>query len=412
MDSYNFYIGSCIWYAVCWSSMITVNLVYMVEVAGLDPLQMVLVGTVLEASVFLFEVPTGVVADVVSRRLSVIIGHAIMGAGFGMIVIWPSFEMILLSQVIWGCGYTFTSGAYAAWLTSEIGVNRANDAFLRGSQLGHLASFVGILAAVVLAHISLALPIAFGSLGLVALAGVMVALMRETNFRRSAPEVRESWDALTTTFKAGVGEIHGRPVLWLMILITMVFGMFSEGIDRLFAPFLLQDFEFPDLGPLQPVTWWGIIAACASLCGYASTSVARGWVRLEDGQTLTRALSFCLFGISLLVLLLANLDGFFLVLACYWLIGALRSAYAPLMSAWLNRLLPEASRATLFSMFGQADALGQTFGGPIIGALAKFISIAFALGLSALTLLPTLPLFKRLASDLQVDRGAASSEGS
>ena len=108
-------------------------------------------------------------------------------------------------------------------------MNRANDAFLRGSQLGHLASFVGILAAVVLAHISLALPIAFGSLGLVALAGVMVALMRETNFRRSAPEVRESWDALTTTFKAGVGEIHGRPVLWLMILITMVFGMFSEG---------------------------------------------------------------------------------------------------------------------------------------------------------------------------------------
>ena len=82
MDSYRFYLLSRIWYAVCWSSMITVNLVFMVQVAGLDPLQMVLVGTVLEASVFLFEVPTGVVADVVSRRLSVIIGYAIIGAGF------------------------------------------------------------------------------------------------------------------------------------------------------------------------------------------------------------------------------------------------------------------------------------------------------------------------------------------
>jgi DHA3 family tetracycline resistance protein-like MFS transporter len=328
-----------------------------------------------------------------------------MGAGFGIIVIWPTFEMILLSQVIWGFGYTFTSGAYAAWLTSEIGVSRANAAFLRGSQLGHMTSFFGIMAAVALAHVSLALPIAFGSLGLIVLAGAMVLLMRETNFQRAAPEARDTWGAMATTFRAGVGEIRGRPVLWLMFLITMVFGMFSEGIDRLFTPYLLQDFEFPDLGPLQPVTWWGIIAACASLFGYASTTIARRRVRLEDGQTLTRALSLCLFSIALLVLLLANLDGFVLVLACYWLIGALRSAYGPLMTAWLNRLLPEASRATLFSMFGQADALGQTVGGPIIGALAKFISIAFALGISALSLLPTLPLFRRLAEDLGADRG-------
>ena len=73
------------------------------------------------------------------------------------------------------------------------------------------------------------------------------------------------------------------------------------------------------------------------------------------------------------------------------------------MTAWLNRLLPEASRATMFSMFGQADALGQTFGGPIIGGLAKLLSISIALGVSALSLLPTLPLFRRLAVDLAAD---------
>jgi len=408
MDSYRFYLVSRIWYAICWSSMITVNLVFMVQVAGLDPLQMVLVGTVLEASVFLFEVPTGVVADVVSRRLSVIIGYAIMGAGFGMILIWPSFEMILLSQVVWGFGYTFTSGAYAAWLTSEIGVAKANAAFLRGSQLGHLTAFFGYLIAVALAHVSLALPIAFGSLGLIALSAAMLLFMQETNFRPAADQERYSWGAVSTTFKAGVAEIGGRPVLWLMFLITMVYGAFSEGIDRLFTPFLIEGFTFPDLGPLQPVTWWGIIAACSSLFGYAATTVARRRVRLEDGRTLTRALGFCLLSVALLVLLLANLQGFVLVLACYWLIGALRSAYGPLMTAWLNRLLPEASRATLFSMFGQADALGQTFGGPVIGALAKTVSIAFALSVSAVSLLPTWPLFNRLGRDLGSDAQAAA----
>jgi DHA3 family tetracycline resistance protein-like MFS transporter len=405
IDSERFYLGSRVWYAICWSCMITVNLVFMVQVAGLDPLQMVLVGTVLELSVFVFEIPTGVVADVVSRRLSVIIGHAIMGLGFGMIVIWPSFEMILVSQVIWGFGYTFISGAYAAWLTSELGVERANATFLRGSQLGHLAAFFGILAAVALAHLSLALPIAIGSAGLVLLAAAMALCMREDNFTPALGADRDSFGAMAVTFKAGVGEIQGRPVLWLMFLITMVYGMFSEGIDRLFTPYLLEDFAFPELGPLQPVTWWGIIAAISSLLGYASTSFARRRVKLEDGPTLTRALSGALLAISLLVLLLANVSGFVAVLVCYWLIGALRSVYGPLMTAWLNRLLPEASRATLFSMFGQADALGQTFGGPVIGALAKMLSISFALGVSGLSLLPTLPLFRRLAGDLSSDVG-------
>ena len=81
MDSYRFYLLARTYHSFCWMMMVTVDLVFMVEVAYLDPLQMVLVGTVLEVSTFLFEIPTGVVADVVSRKVSVIIGHAMIGGG-------------------------------------------------------------------------------------------------------------------------------------------------------------------------------------------------------------------------------------------------------------------------------------------------------------------------------------------
>ena len=64
-------------------SMATVlSMVYHLEVVGLGPFQLVLVGTVLETSCFLFEVPTGVVADLYSRRRSVLIGIFLYGAGF------------------------------------------------------------------------------------------------------------------------------------------------------------------------------------------------------------------------------------------------------------------------------------------------------------------------------------------
>jgi len=93
------------------SMMFVVTSLYEATVAGLTPVQLILVGTALEISAFVFEVPTGIVADVYSRRLSIIIGYLLMGVGFLVEGFFPSFLPILLAQVIWGLGYTFTSGA-------------------------------------------------------------------------------------------------------------------------------------------------------------------------------------------------------------------------------------------------------------------------------------------------------------
>ena len=80
--------------------MFTVTSLYEATVAGLTPVQLILVGTTLELSAFLFEVPTGIVADVYSRKLSIIIGYILMGVGFLVEGFFPSFLPILLAQVI------------------------------------------------------------------------------------------------------------------------------------------------------------------------------------------------------------------------------------------------------------------------------------------------------------------------
>jgi len=403
LDSYRFYLAARVWYAVCWTTMITVSLVFMVEVAGLDPLEMVLVGTVLELSVFLFEVPTGIVADAVSRRLSVIIGHALVGAGFGAMVFWPVFPVILVCQVVWGFGWTFISGAYPAWLTSEVGVARANEAFLRGAQLGHAGSFLGIGIAIALAQVSLALPVVVGAAGIVALSVAMALLMREDHFEPAAGAERASWQAMGEVFAAGITEVRGHRLLLLMLVVAAIFGTFSEGLDRLFTPFLIGQFDFPDLGSLDTVAWWGVIAVVSSAAGLLATTIARRRLDLGRQRRLTGVLAACLGGISVAVLLVASLPGFFAVLASFWLAGALRSVYDPLMTAWLNRLLPESSRATLFSLFGQADAVGQVAGGPVLGYAARAFGISWALAASAVALLPALPLFHRMSRVLGPD---------
>src|SRR5439155_2648707 len=78
--------------------------VYLVTEVGLSPLQLVLVGTVMEISIFLFEVPAGVVADTYGRKLSLIVSFLIQGAAWMLVGAVSSFWIILLAWALWGFG--------------------------------------------------------------------------------------------------------------------------------------------------------------------------------------------------------------------------------------------------------------------------------------------------------------------
>jgi predicted MFS family arabinose efflux permease len=69
---------------------------------------------------------------------------------------------------------------------------------------------------------------------------------------------------------------------------------------------------------------------------------------------------------------------------------------APVQTAWLNRNLDPASRATVISMTGQANSIGQAAGGPAFGVIANAVSIPAALLASAVVLSPTVALYHRL----------------
>ena len=144
----------------------TLSQVYYVTVVGLSPLQMVLVGTVLEATCFLFEIPTGIVADLYSRRLSVVIGVTLLGAGMLLQGLVPTFAAVLVAQVVWGTGSTFLSGADEAWLADEIGEDAVAPVFTRETQLSLALTLVAPLAAGGLGLIGLGVPVAASGLGL------------------------------------------------------------------------------------------------------------------------------------------------------------------------------------------------------------------------------------------------------
>src|SRR5512136_402395 len=170
--------ASSLFYSLAFTAMS----LYEIHTANLSPLQLVLVGTTLELTVLICEVPTGIVADVYSRRLSILIGFFIIGLGFLLEGLVPLFIPILLAQVLWGLGYTFTSGATQAWLSDEIGETRANRAFLRANKFSLAGSLAGMLCAILVGSRQLALPILASGGLFILLAGILSPTMPETGF--------------------------------------------------------------------------------------------------------------------------------------------------------------------------------------------------------------------------------------
>jgi len=153
----------------------------------------VLIGTTLEISVLLFEVPTGLVADLYTRKGSIIIGTILIGSGFLIEGSFPSFLPILIFQIVWGVGYTFTSGALIAWITDEIGQVAVSDVLLRGNQLEEISGIVGTLAGIGMASIRLNFPLVFAAIGFIVLGIFLLRAMPETGFSPVSTEERHSW---------------------------------------------------------------------------------------------------------------------------------------------------------------------------------------------------------------------------
>jgi DHA3 family tetracycline resistance protein-like MFS transporter len=93
---------------------------------------------------------------------------------------------------------------------------------------------------------------------------------------------------------------------------------------------------------------------------------------------------------------------FWLAVAMYWVTSALRNVNYPLISIITNERLQSKGRATTLSMFGQLDAFGQIAGGPLVGLLALYTSLAGGITTSALLILPVLYFLWRMKKKMKV----------
>jgi DHA3 family tetracycline resistance protein-like MFS transporter len=372
------------------SMMFVTMSLYEATVAGLLPYQLVLVGTTLEISAFLFEIPTGIVADVYSRRLSIIIGYLLMGVGFLIEGLFPFFLPIILAQVVWGLGYTFTSGATQAWISDEVGEEKANKLFMRATQVGLVASLLGMGLAIWIGANNIALPIQLGAVGVMLIGVVLIFIMPETGFHPTPKEDRNNWQHMWHTFHQGLNAIKARPRLISILGVGLFYGLYSEGFDRLWVKHLLDTFEIPVIFGNNQVAFFAALRIAGSILTIFAVRYVEKRVDSGNAHAIGRAMLIVTGGIAVAMIGFAVSPLLPLALILYLVIDVLRDVQGPLNSAWVNQKLDSNVRATVHSMTGQVDAFGQIAGGPSMALVARFSSVIAAIATSGFLLLPAM----------------------
>ncbi len=393
LSAYQVYLLTRFVQALSFAAIGAYTALYRINIVGLNPLQLILVGTVLEITSFLFEVPTGVIADAYSRKLSTVIGVVLVGVGFMFESLFPTFVTVLIAQVIWGIGFTFISGAREAWIAGEVGEKEANKAYFKAAQLVQIGSIFGIILSMFLAVISVRLPIFVGGLLHVMWGVVLFFLMPEKHFTSAKSQDRSNWQHMWDTLKSGITQIKYNRMLLLIVAGGGIYGMFSEGFDRLWTAHLIKNYVFPAILPISQSTWFGIIYLVTLTFSYIGIGLVNKGVNKESERSIIITFIGILGSLMGVTVGFAFAPGFTIAVAFTWIIFMLREATYPLYNSVLIKESVQSSRATVLSIASQANSLGQITGGPILGVIATFLSLRMGMFSTGIALVPVIFLF-------------------
>jgi MFS family permease len=112
---------------------------------GLTISQITLINVFFWGTILILEVPTGLFADRLSRRLSVSCGAAFTAIGFASYAFVQGFWTAFVSELLVGVGGAFISGALSAWLTDALRHRGEGHKLRRAFATGALANSIALV---------------------------------------------------------------------------------------------------------------------------------------------------------------------------------------------------------------------------------------------------------------------------
>ncbi len=391
-----------------------VNTLFLLD-AGLSFFEVFIANAAFSAGMVVFEIPTGVVADTLGRRLSFLLSVTVLATTtlmyVGLAEVGAGVVPFALVSVGMGLGFTFYSGAMEAWLVDALSATGyaglLDRVFARGQQVTGAAMLVGTVGGGLLGQIDLSLPYVVRSVLLLAVFVVAYAVMHDLGFEPRRVTRGELPGEIARNAKAGVEFGWGQPSLRLLMLASAVQMGFFAWAFYAAQPYLLELLD-------SDAIWVaGLVAAGVALSMMAGNQIV-AFASHYCGRRTTLLLGAA--AISTCAAVVVGLaDSFWVALAALLVVMASSGVTSPVRSAYLHQVVPSEQRATVVSFDSMVSSAGGIGGQLGLGALgeARSVGSAFVVGgLATAAALPLLGRLRRLGGDADVivgDRGGVES---
>ncbi|MCB9459173.1 MAG: MFS transporter [Anaerolineaceae bacterium] len=337
---------------------------------GLDLLQISTIESVVIGTIFLMEVPTGVIADRIGRKWSIAASTFLMMCAETLFIFAQDYALYLFIGVLTGTGFAFASGAVESMVYDSLPPDGRENAMKRAMGLvgstGQIAFFIApIIGAIIIGD---ATPERFTAAIVLTALSLFLGLLVSFTLKEPPTDWEAEKPNALGILRNGIAELRGSPQLQRIVML-LVFTMPFTGtlIGVLAAPYLTQNGVSPFMV--------GVALSVGSLMAAFTQRYAfkvEEWLGQRVAITVLVLLPGILYGI--LAMIAGPIWAWLLVVLLY----GTNDMKAPLFSAYQNALIASQSRATVLSLINMIVSLFIAIVAPIYAAIAtRSLPLAF-----------------------------------
>ncbi len=336
---------------------------------GLNLTQVNSITAVIVATIFLTEVPTGVIADRIGRKRSVVVALLLQTVGEVWYIFASTYEVFIIIAIVAGLGFAFSSGALESLVYDSLPPDDREARMQKA--MGNIGSAynLGFFLAPLVGGLLVSKYVLDQYLLVIALTAVAVgiAFLISLTLTEPATDAAIRRENPLAIFRAGIAEIRQKSRLRHILLLSVFTATFHGVLVALYQPYFVSY----DISPFlvgAGLASGALLAAGVQKYAYVLPQLV--------GRRMGLIVATMLPG--LFYILLAIVTRSYLVFSIFILTYAVLDLKKPLFSAYQNQYIADNNRATTLSLLNMLTSLYMAIMALVFGAIAdQSIAVAF-----------------------------------
>lgn len=360
---------------------------------GMSTFEANLVMSVIMFTIFLFEIPTGVISDLFGRKKSFAISLILMI--IAKIVFLLSFNLLgfCIGAVIDGVAFAFSSGSLEAWVVDEVKKNGMEKFQTIFASVGKYSRYASIIAGFIGGYLitrSYSYVWILSAIFLIICTIIVLKYVEEdkSNFVKKKMNVKEGWKGMKEITQKSLKECRKNSLLLFLILLASFEALFLGGCFQLWTKHIPEVISINGI-----ISWvWALLAVSAII---GNTIVQK--MNWKDESRLT--IVMILNSLTSIIFIAAGLfKNGWAIIAVFMLKNIITGIKRPIIGSVLNENIDDRNRSTILSFNSQCVSIFHNVGLLAMGAIAARSGIKaswFAAGVLFFSVVPMWIIMKR-----------------